>query len=682
MLLPALFLLGLGFGAAVILSIASKIFYVWEDPKVIEVEENLLGANCGGCGYPGCHAAAVSVVAGKALADVCVAGGPDIAKAVAVILGVEIELKEADISTLTCRYSVGEADTKFNYIGVNDCRAAALVGGGPKECPIGCIGLGTCVRACPFGAMEMGKDGLPVIIKEKCRACGICIEICPKNILHLSSTSTRMIGESRIDECTTPCQRTCPTGIDIQAHIKQTKLGNYEEAIRIIKEKNPLPLVCGRICPAPCEKECRRNLVDEPVAINYLKRFVADYEMKSGKRIHPYLSEKTGKKVAIIGGGSQGLTTSYYLACLGHDVSLYEATDELGGVIRKVITKSRLPDEVINWEIDGILDAGVKAETGVVLGKDITIDSLLFERGFNAVALSTGGLESRRILRGDSDSTNIISGVYLLLDYYVKAKNNRELNTGDRVYIFGGGNSALEVANICRQKGAGKISIIYPFSQNNLTDRGIDISKETENGVEFIFSSVINMIKGEHSGLSGLRIKNIESGQIEERAADTLIAASGSLADIILVRDRTENNNEEYNGWHSLETYKLFPDTDEDLFNTSKTFKVNDNLAVVRSIGRGRKIARAVHQFITGRDISPQDNVITDNESVLNLNSVREVGKEPRQLMPVNENALSYSEADRRFKDIEVNAGFSEALAKKEAARCLECGLICYKKAV
>ena len=276
---------GLGVFVGVGLALASKVFYVYVDPKIEAVDEALPGANCGGCGLPGCSANAVAIVEGKSSPSSCVAGGPEVAIEIAEIMGVKFEAREPDIARPGCTYGVQDSDLKYIYNGVNDCRAAVLLGGGSKVCPIGCLGLGTCAKACPFGAIYMGYDNLPVVNRDLCTGCGTCERICPKNIITLSSYTRRIQHEHITDECTAPCQRSCPAGIDIPAYIRQIKEGNYLEAVRIIKETNPFPLVCGRICVHPCEYECRRNLVDEPVAINHLKRFAADYEMSSGQRI-------------------------------------------------------------------------------------------------------------------------------------------------------------------------------------------------------------------------------------------------------------------------------------------------------------------------------------------------------------------------------------------------------------
>jgi ferredoxin len=254
-----------------------------------------------------------------------------VAQEIAAILGVSVEAKEPDIARPGCTYGVAEADTKFVYDGMNDCRAAVLLSGGMKVCSIGCLGLGTCARVCPFDAIRMGPQGLPVVDEVKCTGCGTCERVCPKNIINLSSVTRRILKEYTTDECTTPCQRACPAGINICEYIRQISKGEHHRAVQVIKERNPFPAVIGRICPRPCELECRRQYVDEPVAINFLKRYAADYEKQKGERILPYKAPPTGRRVAVVGGGVEGLSSAFFLARLGHESVVYEAAPKPGG---------------------------------------------------------------------------------------------------------------------------------------------------------------------------------------------------------------------------------------------------------------------------------------------------------------------------------------------------------------
>ena len=219
---------GLGVVIGVVLAVASKVFYVYVDPKIEAVEDALPGANCGGCGLPGCSSNAAAIVEGKSSPSSCVAGGPDVAAEIAKIMGVTITLREPEIAAPGCRYGYQDADIKYLYQGIQDCRAAMLLDGGSKICTIGCLGLGTCVRACPFGALSMGPDNLPVVDTDLCTGCGTCERVCPKHIITLTSTSDRIINEYVDDECTAPCQRSCPTGINIPAFIREIRNHNYE----------------------------------------------------------------------------------------------------------------------------------------------------------------------------------------------------------------------------------------------------------------------------------------------------------------------------------------------------------------------------------------------------------------------------------------------------------------------
>ncbi|MCD4741235.1 MAG: 4Fe-4S dicluster domain-containing protein, partial [Desulfobacteraceae bacterium] len=288
-MLEALVLMGgLGIVIGSSLAVASKVFYVYVDPKVEAIDEVLPGANCGGCGFPGCSSNAIAIVDGLSGADSCVAAGADVAEAIAEIMGVSVSAKEPEYATPGCYYHKDKTDIKYSYAGIADCRAADLLFGGMKECKIGCIGLGTCVEACLFGALSMGDDGLPKVDQEKCTGCGACEKACPKNMIALTSVTRRIIREYTEDECITPCQRACPVGIDIREYVRCITVGDHTGAVKKIKERNPFPTVIGRICPAFCEDECRRQLLDEPVAINDLKRFVCDLEKENKDRVSPY----------------------------------------------------------------------------------------------------------------------------------------------------------------------------------------------------------------------------------------------------------------------------------------------------------------------------------------------------------------------------------------------------------
>ena len=266
----------------------------------------------------------------------------------------------------------------------------------------------------------MGAEGLPVVNEKKCTGCGTCERACPKYIINLSSVTRRILREYTTSECTTPCQRACPAGIDICEYIRQIAQGDYRRAVQVIKERNPFPTVIGRICPRPCELECRRNYIDEPVAINFLKRYASDYEIDTGQRVLPYRAPSSGRKIAVVGGGVEGLSTAFFSARLGHETTVFEATDKLGGLLRTAIDRYRLPQKILDWDIEGILEIGVEARTQQLLGSDFSIDALL-EQGFEAVFLALGGWDSR-VARIGGGSRRIAHSRYLFAFGFFKAR--------------------------------------------------------------------------------------------------------------------------------------------------------------------------------------------------------------------------------------------------------------------
>jgi len=664
------------------LALASKIFYVYVDPKIEAVDEALPGANCGGCGLPGCSANAAAIVAGQSSPASCVAGGPELAAEIAEIMGVKLEAREPDVARPGCTYGFQDADLKYMYDGVRDCRAAAMLYGGSKVCPIGCLGLGTCVRACPFDALSMGPDNLPVVNLERCTGCGTCERVCPKHIITLTSYSRRIQGEYTTDECTAPCQRTCPAGIDIPAYIREIREGHYLEAVRIIKETNPFPLVCGRICVHPCEYECRRNLVDEPVAINHLKRFAADYEMNSGQRVQIPRAPETGKRIAVVGGGAEGLTAAYFLNRLGHDVTVYEAAPYLGGLLRSGIAENRLPKDVLDYEISGILEAGLEAKTNQKLGRDFTIESLLKE-GCLAVFIATGGWDTQMSDRERDEASQTLPGVELLVDFILAQRAGKKPATGKQVMIVGGGKAAMEAARRCLEEGATGVHLVFRKSRDRVLYAEEQIRAVEDEGIQFHFESALTKMMGESENLTHVEVALV-SELVNDRTeppkeiipVDTLLTGAGRFPELIYV-PRFEGPEEERTVtdlWETLVPYPSpFAEEDMGIFRPGEV--TSDYKAVVEAIGAGRRGAGSIQRYLMEEAVEAPEHMIRKNTRVLILDELEPVSEAPREAMPERP-----EEEQIEAPNAEIALGYTEEQAIREAQRCLQCGLICYRR--
>ena len=679
-----LFMFGIGVVCSSILSLAQKFFYVYEDPRIAEVEGLLAGANCGGCGYTGCFAAAVAVVNGKALPNVCVIGGPDSAKNVAKMMGVDAGSAEPLLSENECLGGNRAAD-RFYYTGISSCRALNAFYGGKRVCHIGCLGLGDCIKACIFDAISIGSDGYPVVDERKCVGCGACEKVCPKNILEVRTMSERLLHFNEEEDALAPCRQTCPAEIDIPKYIAQITKGDYEGAVKTIRERNPLLLACGRVCPHPCESYCRRGIEDEAVSINQLKRFVADMEMNSERRLPVSCAPPTNKQIAVIGGGPAGLSCAYFLRRLGHTVTIFEAMPKLGGMIRYGIPEYRLPKKVLDWEIEGILKLGINYHINVKLGVDFDMGSLV-AAGYDAVFLGIGAWDDYSLkIEGEN-----LSGCYTGIDFLVKIGGVDSIPIGRKVAVIGGGNTAIDCVRTLIRLGAEKVYLVYRRTRSEMPANKVEIEAAEQEGVDFLFlAAPVRAIGNEQGKVTSLEYLKMELGEPDASGRrrpvpkegsetvldiDMLITAIGQKPDVSFTNEGKRLKDLTITRWNTIEADHETLQSNIPYIFTAGDVATGPSL-VVEAIGGGRRAARSIHQYLTGNQVTPDPKSLLKKhipESIFEY--VEGIVKTPRAKMPelpVKERIKSFVEADLVLRE-------KDALA--ESKRCLSCCRICYNK--
>lgn len=686
-------MLGLGALCGGALSAASKIFYVYEDPRIAVVEGLTAGANCGGCGYAGCAAAAVAVVAGEARPSVCIVAGPEAAANIAAVMGMDPGTAETLISYNTCTGG-DRADNKYHYMGIKSCQALATLSGGQRVCPVGCLGLGDCVRACAFDALKIGPHGYPVVNEMKCVGCGACEKVCPKDIMEIKTMSQKLLHLNQYNDRIAPCQQTCPAEIDIPKYIYQTKIGDYEGAVNTIRERNPLLLACGRVCPHPCENKCRRGIEDEPVSINQLKRFVADYEMNSGKRLPISCAPSTGKKVAVIGGGPAGLSNAFFLRRLGHEVTIFDAMPKLGGMIRYGIPEYRLPKEVLAWEIQGILDLGVEHKPNMILGKDFDIGSLM-AAGFDAVFIGIGAWKDYSLGVEGENLEGCYTGINFLTNFALwqqEKPHDKRPFVGKKCVVIGGGNTAIDCVRTLIRLGADEVSIVYRRTRKEMPANMVEIEAAEHEGVNFTFLAAPTRVIGNEEGnVVGLEYLKMELGEPDASGRrrpvpikgsetvmdiDMLITAIGQGPDVFFKEESKRLSEDlKVTRWNTIDSANpIALQSSIPYIFTGGDAATGADL-VVSAIGAGRRAARSIHMYLTGQDLTPPAKTLfKDNIPVSIFESVPGLTKLSRTKMPelpVDERIKSFVEADLVI---------SEEDARHESNRCLQCCLICYNK--
>jgi len=478
-------------------------------------------------------------------------------------------------------------------------------------------------------------------------------------------------------DCRPPCARACPGETDCQGYSGLIALGKYKEAVALIKEKLPLPASIGRVCPHPCEDKCRRELVEESVSLASLKYFAADKDLFSDEPYRPEVARSTGKKIAIIGGGPGGLAAAYFLRIKGHDVTIFEGFEKMGGMLRYGIPEYRLPKEILDREIALIEDLGVTMKNNIWLSKDVMLEQL--RKDFSAVLIAIGAWASSSIRCEGEELDDVYGGIDFLLDVAQNGKTVTEQTfKGKSVAIVGGGNVAMDCCRTLIRLGAGRVYNIYRRTRNEMPAEEIEIVEADEEGV--IFKTLTNPLEiiAQDGKVTQIRLQIMELGEPDDsgRRAPIPIVGKEEILDVdaVFAAIGQKTVPDGLDGIKFTKGGTLVVDENYQT-NLSGVFAVgdavgdaaNDNAFIaIAAIGDARKAADAMDKFFKDEQIVLKKPVLV--EKTVTKDDVADIEKVSRAKMP------HLTPEARKWNFNQVNYGFSEEAAQKEAARCLDCG--------
>ena len=559
-----------------------------------------------------------------------------------------------------------------------------------------CFDCGTCTGVCPISESGTGFDPRKILhmikmgLKDQvlsspmiwhCTHCDTCAFVCPQEIKfsHVAEVLRDMAmeqGFKGIEEIekwgTAPCKASCPAHISIQGFIGAISQGRYREGLKLIKEAMPFPGICGRVCPHPCETDCNRAGVDKPVAIEFLKRFLADQDLSSG---HAYIPEKQlskKEKVAVIGAGPSGLTVAYYLAIKGYELTVYEKLPVAGGMMAVGIPEFRLPREVLQAEIALIKRVGVDIRLNQEIGRDIRFEEL--KKSYQAVFVGIGCHCSMKLgIPGEEDFGGVTDGLRFL----------RECNLGHlpktrgKLVIIGGGNTAVDCARVGKRLGYQEVSILYRRTREEMPASPWEVDDTLEEEIQIHYLTAPIEITGNDGMVSGVNCLRMTLGEPDGSGrrrpipmkgseffvpGDLIVTAIGQSPDLTCFPPELGMGISKYG--------LVVADANTGATNIPGIFSGGDVVSgprtIVEAVAFGKAASVSIDLFLQGKDVQNLDRPYWKGIDLLPVNE----GRKERELMP----RLSLPERMRSFK--EVDLGFNEEQAKSEAERCLRiCGI-------
>jgi NADPH-dependent glutamate synthase beta subunit-like oxidoreductase len=563
-----------------------------------------------------------------------------------------------------------------------------------------CYDCGSCTGACPVSEAGTGFDPRKILhmiktgLKDQllgsptiwhCTHCDTCLFVCPQSVRfsavvdvlrEMAIQGGYAGGEDSEKWGSAPCKASCPAHISIPGFVAAAAEGNYKEGLKLIKEELPFPGICGRICPHPCEQDCNRGKVDRPVAIEYLKRFLADQELASASLYIPEKKPAKNKRVAVIGAGPAGLTVAYYLAIEGYEVTVFEKLPVAGGMMAVGIPEFRLPRNILRAEIDLIRKLGVDMRLNVEIGKDLSFAEL--QRTYQAVFVGTGCHRPIKLgIAGEDTLAGVVDGMEFL----------REINLGrwpavqGRLVVMGGGNTAVDCARVAKRLGYESVAIFYRRTREEMPANAWEVDDTIEEEVEIQYLTSPVRILGENGKVSGVECVRMRLGEPDSSGrrrpspiegseftapADIVVTALGQVPDF---------------SWLSRELEAtivgrgfLMADALTGATRVPGLFSGGDAVSgprtVVEAVAFGKEAAKSIDRYLRGEELHA--GRAQRWKGIEYRPEVTEKGE--RQTMP----RLSLFERKRTFD--EVDQGFSERQARCEAERCFRiCGIQRYE---
>ena len=523
--------------------------------------------------------------------------------------------------------------------------------GGCSLCVVEAEGSPKLLRACS----TVAQDG-QVIYTES------------ERVVRTRKTSIELLMSDHDGDCRGPCVLNCPASVNAQGYVQAIARGDDKEAVRIIKERLPMPACIGRVCPHPCEDGCRRQMVEESISIAYLKYFAADRVIQAGGDLPPKAAA-TGKRVGIIGGGPGGLTAAYYLSLKGHRVTVVDAMPQMGGMLRYGIPEYRLPKRVLDEEVAEIASLGVEMKNNFRIGTDVTFEE--FKNSYDAVVLAIGAWESMPIGCPGEELDGVMGGI----DFLRQVAMGEKPAIGDQVAVVGGGNTAMDACRTAVRLGAKEVYVVYRRTEAEMPAEQLEIDEAREEGVIYKFLTNPAEIIGENGRVKEIKLQVMELGEPDESGRRRPVPVEGKFETLpVTCVISAIGQKANVAGFEGIElNRKGIISADETSYRTSMpgVFAVGDATnqgasIAIEAIGEARRCAKVVDLYLNGVQVPYQKTYL----------SVKKVSPEyfadyiklPRAKMPTR------PPEERKHDFQEINLGFSEAQARAEAARCLDCG--------